>query len=131
VALPARTFFVSTKRRHTRSKRDWSSDVCSSDLEPAALVGEDAGFQWPLGIVGADKAHRFAIANGLSGLCILIDAAAYFIRQIRYGLGSAVVDRELMHAKTLAHKFTQGVFPCIHASRGAGLAGIANHRHPA
>src|SRR5699024_11871007 len=24
----------SSRRRHTRSKRDWSSDVCSSDLEP-------------------------------------------------------------------------------------------------
>src|SRR5699024_11933764 len=27
-----RTFFSSSRRRHTRSKRDWSSDVCSSDL---------------------------------------------------------------------------------------------------
>src|SRR5699024_11558826 len=27
-------FFFSSRRRHTRSKRDWSSDVCSSDLEP-------------------------------------------------------------------------------------------------
>src|SRR5699024_11692710 len=26
-------FFLSSRRRHTRSKRDWSSDVCSSDLE--------------------------------------------------------------------------------------------------
>src|SRR5438874_12810398 len=25
-------FFVSSRRRHTRSLRDWSSDVCSSDL---------------------------------------------------------------------------------------------------
>src|SRR5699024_11491468 len=25
-------FFCSGRRRHTRSKRDWSSDVCSSDL---------------------------------------------------------------------------------------------------
>src|SRR6266704_3026505 len=25
-------FFCSSRRRHTRSKRDWSSDVCSSDL---------------------------------------------------------------------------------------------------
>src|SRR5207249_8260824 len=25
-------FFVSSRRRHTISKRDWSSDVCSSDL---------------------------------------------------------------------------------------------------
>src|SRR5438105_12424726 len=30
-------FFFSSRRRHTRSTRDWSSDVCSSDLvaEPA------------------------------------------------------------------------------------------------
>src|SRR6266403_1406407 len=26
-------FFVSSRRRHTISLRDWSSDVCSSDLE--------------------------------------------------------------------------------------------------
>src|SRR5699024_5335503 len=30
-------FFFSSRRRHTRSKRDWSSDVCSSDLEVADL----------------------------------------------------------------------------------------------
>src|SRR5699024_4627034 len=30
-------FFFSSRRRHTRSKRDWSSDVCSSDLPVAAL----------------------------------------------------------------------------------------------
>src|SRR5690625_7990095 len=28
-------FFVSSRRRHTRWPRDWSSDVCSSDLERA------------------------------------------------------------------------------------------------
>src|SRR5204862_5868808 len=27
-------FFFSSRRRHTRSLRDWSSDVCSSDLYP-------------------------------------------------------------------------------------------------
>src|SRR5690606_597875 len=26
-------FFFSSRRRHTSSSRDWSSDVCSSDLE--------------------------------------------------------------------------------------------------
>src|SRR6266542_4328249 len=30
-------FFFSSRRRHTRCYRDWSSDVCSSDLLP--LVG--------------------------------------------------------------------------------------------
>src|SRR5699024_11512218 len=32
-------FFFSSRRRHTRSKRDWSSDVCSSDLRPTRIGG--------------------------------------------------------------------------------------------
>src|SRR5699024_11518957 len=32
------SFFFSSRRRHTRSKRDWSSDVCSSDLTSVATV---------------------------------------------------------------------------------------------
>src|SRR5699024_5906691 len=31
-------FFFSSRRRHTRSKRDWSSDVCSSDLKENELI---------------------------------------------------------------------------------------------
>src|SRR5207245_6647827 len=31
-------FFFSSRRRHTRCYRDWSSDMCSSDLEPQCLV---------------------------------------------------------------------------------------------
>src|SRR3989442_12011130 len=34
------TFFFSSRRRHTRCGRDWSSDVCSSDLCAAR--------RWPL-----------------------------------------------------------------------------------
>src|SRR5439155_7425440 len=39
-------FFFSSRRRHTRWPRDWSSDVCSSDLEVrhhAAVVRAHAG----------------------------------------------------------------------------------------
>ena len=33
-------FFFSSRRRHTRLRRDWSSDVCSSDLtKPFFLSG--------------------------------------------------------------------------------------------
>src|SRR5260370_35875063 len=32
------TFFFSSRRRHTRFKCDWSSDVCSSDLCPRAVA---------------------------------------------------------------------------------------------
>src|SRR5687768_11636150 len=33
-------FFFSSRRRHTRCSRDWSSDVCSSDLHADALPPE-------------------------------------------------------------------------------------------
>src|SRR6266436_3702341 len=32
-----RWFFFSSRRRHTRCSRDWSSDVCSSDLDRAEV----------------------------------------------------------------------------------------------
>src|SRR5690606_40223106 len=47
-------FFFSSRRRHTRFSRDWSSDVCSSDLPELAhvvaelvqdLLGPDAAGQ--------------------------------------------------------------------------------------
>src|SRR5690606_39693007 len=40
-------FFFSSRRRHTRFSRDWSSDVCSSDLRDGkliALIGETRRF---------------------------------------------------------------------------------------
>src|SRR5260370_24267985 len=36
-------FFFSSRRRHTRFKCDWSSDVCSSDLTSHALVQDRVG----------------------------------------------------------------------------------------
>src|SRR5690606_7672946 len=41
------TFFFSSRRRHTRFSRDWSSDVCSSDLklEHAGSVDEVLGLE--------------------------------------------------------------------------------------
>src|SRR5687768_18588194 len=55
-------FFFSSRRRHTRCSRDWSSDVCSSDLAPAAtaaaargrLLGRAAGSA-PLGLVRSEE----------------------------------------------------------------------------
>src|SRR5437870_9092828 len=36
-------FFFSSRTRHTRWPRDWSSDVCSSDLRPASFRRYHAG----------------------------------------------------------------------------------------
>src|SRR3982750_3845409 len=40
-----RCFFFSSRRRHTRSDRDWSSDVCSSDLGPI-IIGQACEFDY-------------------------------------------------------------------------------------
>src|SRR5699024_5382919 len=48
-------FFFSSRRRHTRSKRDWSSDVCSSDLEGGVYVADLNG---KVTAYSADKGKR-------------------------------------------------------------------------
>src|SRR5436305_7985588 len=40
-------FFFSSRRRHTRCGRDWSSDVCSSDLGPRARPGRPGRARGP------------------------------------------------------------------------------------
>src|SRR5579871_4532033 len=43
-ALLTSLFFFSSRRRHTISLRDWSSDVCSSDLPPNGFPGTQEGY---------------------------------------------------------------------------------------
>src|SRR5690554_6457919 len=54
-------FFFSSRRRHTRCGRDWSSDVCSSDLELIRLAGHGAA----LGPAGVDGVYGNGTAEGL------------------------------------------------------------------
>src|SRR3712207_6862925 len=54
-------FFFSSRRRHTRYWRDWSSDVCSSDLFPCAYSGaRDLEFS----VLGLPAPHSAACAIG-------------------------------------------------------------------
>src|SRR5258707_1403840 len=41
VAVDIFFFFFSSRRRHTRYWRDWSSDVCSSDLDDLLTTNQD------------------------------------------------------------------------------------------
>src|SRR2546429_9435710 len=58
-------FFFSSRRRHTRCSRDWSSDVCSSDLfavtragENEAASGDDWVHLWEVGTCIDDAPSR-------------------------------------------------------------------------
>src|SRR5204863_3993377 len=54
-------FFFSSRRRHTRSLRDWSSDVCSSDL----VVKDDSTAELrPVGI-GQSHGDLVVVESGL------------------------------------------------------------------
>src|SRR2546422_6110174 len=61
---PLFCFFFSSRRRHTRCSRDWSSDVCSSDLEshpPHEGLGRRVA-------VGSKEAHRVLHRRAAGGL---------------------------------------------------------------
>src|SRR6266508_5436119 len=56
-------FFFSSRRRHTRWPRDWSSDVCSSDLEESMFWFQD-GIHWGQAVTPWDATFlEFALAS--------------------------------------------------------------------
>src|SRR5206468_8982661 len=78
-------FFFSSRRRHTRSDRDWSSDVCSSDLSsvrggggnPAVNTGWRAPA--PVGSTQSENpgASVAVIRSALTMPCAVIQAFAW------------------------------------------------------
>src|SRR3989449_5161283 len=48
-------FFFSSRRRHTRCSRDWSSDVCSSDLARFATPTHRSPREWEPGEYGEER----------------------------------------------------------------------------
>src|SRR5699024_11690229 len=69
-------FYFTSRRRHTRSKRDWSSDVCSSDLHVLDLA--DAHVAALEYLRGEQRPHRvFNVGTGTgSSVLEVIEAIA-------------------------------------------------------
>src|SRR5438132_11012438 len=78
-------FFFSSRRRHTRSLCDWSSDVCSSDLvDTAELLFEDCLVP-AANLVGGVEGHGFKhVMSGLETGRINIAARAVGVAQAAY-----------------------------------------------
>src|SRR5699024_11876273 len=70
----------SSRRRHTRSKRDWSSDVCSSDLD--ALV---KGAQFGVGDDHRNLHQDVAVGVQANHLAVCPDDAVVLRYLIRGG----------------------------------------------
>src|SRR5439155_7436497 len=71
-------FFFSSRRRHTRWPRDWSSDVCSSDLLVVTVAARDEvahgrdGLQNALALGRVGAKHRHLFGRQLAGLVELL-----------------------------------------------------------
>src|SRR6476620_7991622 len=96
-------FFFSSRRRHTRYWRDWSSDVCSSDLIASVerVAAEDP----------------FAQTSWARAVILALGAAAY-------GLGNALFRRTLVLGGVRPRAWT-GVAALATAPLGAWLAPTA------
>src|SRR5690606_4568538 len=68
-------FFFSSRRRHTRFSRDWSSDVCSSDL----LAIENIDIGGPTMVRSAAKNHAYVgiVVNTADYALVLNDLQAH------------------------------------------------------
>src|SRR5206468_4898761 len=74
--------FFSSRRRHTRSDRDWSSDVCSSDLlyvaYAAGLVFFAGTFYWISETMATYGGLSITLAIGVGALFVIV-FALYFV----------------------------------------------------
>src|SRR5699024_12103492 len=61
-------FCFSSRRRHTRSKRDWSSDVCSSDLDVEKQEDENDNSLHPFEQEVVDLTNQEREKQGLAPL---------------------------------------------------------------
>src|SRR3712207_7308361 len=77
------SLFFSSRRRHTRYWRDWSSDVCSSDLRAVVAIVPDGGLTQLFADEGAtvvpcgpdgvreDDVLAAVLASGAAGVVVL------------------------------------------------------------
>src|SRR2546429_5749559 len=69
-------FFFSSRRRHTRCSRDWSSDVCSSDLPPNRRA-EGLGYVLTGSLIGAAGGPLVITTAQGTGPALGLDPAAF------------------------------------------------------
>src|SRR6267378_5960787 len=105
-------FFFSSRRRHTSSLRDWSSDVCSSDLATGGGVWktDDGGITWsPItdGYVRTGSVGAIAVAPS--------DPSVIYV-----GMGEADIRSNFSHG--------DGVYKSIDAGKTWKQVGLSDSR---
>src|SRR6266508_5103710 len=130
-------FFFSSRRRHTRWPRDWSSDVCSSDLDVAVVVRHPDG-SFTLNreaLPAASNVLGCSVVGFLAGLVLGAPLSGATIGAMVGGAGTAISasvvigDDFVREVKELMKPGTSAIFVLddegdmdviLHALRGLG-----------
>src|SRR5215203_3800021 len=125
----ASTFFFSSRRRHTRYWRDWSSDVCSSDLEPVNATLSRPGCRASAAPVGPAPGSTFTTPGGRSA-CWQISASTSAVSGVvSAGFSTTVLPAASagasFQAAIISGKFHGMIWPATPTGRGSGRPGIA------
>src|SRR2546421_9490712 len=90
-------FFFSSRRRHTRSDRDWSSDVCSSDLTGLHSTGLASAVRtelyalrhrlWALHLLGTERSFSAPLSLTETGVAAALSALLARALRPRHHLG--------------------------------------------
>src|SRR2546427_13219161 len=96
-------FFFSSRRRHTRFDCDWSSDVCSSDLEAQVSLTRDRSQDEYREVIESTVAECERLSRIVDSLLFLARAEAGD-RQIHRSLfnGRAAVEKIAAYYQTIA-----------------------------
>src|SRR5690606_40094657 len=65
-------FFLSGRRRHTSFSRDWSSDVCSSDLEQQHYGNRQRNYSIGTHLRGISRSHSCTTKISNMNTCVLL-----------------------------------------------------------
>src|SRR5215469_13597540 len=92
-------FFFSSRRRHTISLRDWSSDVCSSDLADRLGFGPDLRSRTKF-ILGPGSDVAEAVAKGEADLGVTLISEILPVTGVALGgeLPSNIMPPTVIHA---------------------------------
>src|SRR5699024_12079296 len=103
-------YFFSRRRRHTRSKREWSSDVCSSDLGVNTMFIEENNFYLDNDIQPHNYgAWKFVYENNmllmLVSLFTIVIAAGIIAHEFRWGTIKLLLIRPISRSTILLSKY--------------------------
>src|SRR2546429_4692632 len=112
-------FFFSSRRRHTRCSRDWSSDVCSSDLADTKRV---AVMGWSIGgivsVLAASRSSAFRKVVDQAGGALTWDQSHAMQQALKEAAAKIRIPLQGMVAKN--DRTTESVKTVVHEAEEHG-----------